>query len=51
MQTELLVYRIEEYLNKNFLIEKMNSKNKLKNSLSQKPKKTGLDDKEQKKVN
>lgn len=51
MKKELLVYQIEEYLNKNFIIEKRNKKNNLKNTLPQKTKRSDLDDKEQKKAN
>ncbi len=50
MKAEVLVYQIEEYLNKNFLIEKRNKINNLKNSLPQKTKRNDLDNKEQKKV-
>lgn len=48
MKVELLVYQIEEHLNKNFLIEKRNKKNNLTNALLQKTKRSDLDDKEQK---
>lgn len=50
MKTELFVYQIEEYLNKNILIEKRNKKNNLINALPQKTKRSDLDDKEQKKA-
>lgn len=50
MKAELLVCKIEEYLNKNILIEKRAKENKQTRKTSQKVKKCELDDKEQKKV-
>lgn len=39
MKAEVLVYQIEEYLNKNFLIEKRNKKKQSEKSLTTKDEK------------
>lgn len=50
MKAELLVCKIEEYLNKNILIEKRAKENKQTSETPQKAKRCESDDKGQKKV-